>query len=370
MTKPVIVFSGFNQRAVVAFLRTLEAQGVQYAIIAATTEDTIFLTNYESKVLATREVKQLQFDDLENCINIVKSNLKSEQLIIAPSTEALNRYLLKYREKFEDLGCEIPLVNETIYEGVSDKYKFGELCKANDIRIPVEYAALDEASLPCVAKPKQYLAKDGTTPSPVLINDEKDKKEFIDKNNQDEFYYQEYVDGKSLYLLYYFYKDSSVTKFSQENFIQQPGGKSMIAAGSSEIHTESVSSEYEELFRNMKFRGLVMVEVKKSEKDYFMIEANPRFWGPSQLFVDAKNNFFEAFLYDRGIIANKPQFKPVKQIIKYFWSGGIYESMREFGYVDYHDYSKEQYELFKDDWTRSDVYNRQDTREIYKKEME
>ena len=37
-----------------------------------------------------------------------------------------------------------------------------------------------------------------------------------------------------------------------------------------------------------------------------MIEANPRFWGPSQLFVDAGFNLFESFLFDYNIIETLP----------------------------------------------------------------
>ena len=31
---------------------------------------------------------------------------------------------------------------------------------------------------------------------------------------------------------------------------------------------------------------VVMIEIRINKENYYMIEANPRFWGPSQLFVD------------------------------------------------------------------------------------
>jgi hypothetical protein len=36
------------------------------------------------------------------------------------------------------------------------------------------------------------------------------------------------------------------------------------------------------------FYGLVMIEVKEYDNQFYMIEANPRLWGPSQLILDAK----------------------------------------------------------------------------------
>ena len=62
--KKVIIFSGFNQRAVIAFIRTLEKLSVDYAIIACTKNDTIFKTKYKNKVITTRQVLQLDLNDI------------------------------------------------------------------------------------------------------------------------------------------------------------------------------------------------------------------------------------------------------------------------------------------------------------------
>ena len=52
-----------------------------------------------------------------------------------------------------------------------------------------------------------------------------------------------------------------------------------------------------------------MVEVKHLSNKNYMIEANPRFWGPSQLFVDAGINLFEAFLVDNGLLNKRLTFR-------------------------------------------------------------
>ena len=370
MRQAIVIFSGFNQRAVLAFIRTLESRNVPYGIIAASPEDTILKTAYATKVCAVRKVRQLQLEDLTESLKITKSKLGTDRYLIAPSTEALNRFLIEKRNEFESLDCEIPLVKALLYEVVSDKYKFGELCSKHGIRVPKEYHILEDAPIPCVAKPRQYYADNGETHSPVLIKNEVEKEEFLGIYNPREFYFQEYIKGASLYLLYYFYRDGTVAKFSQENFIQQPNGKSMLAAESCDFHNNKESEKYEKLFKTITYWGLVMVEVKEMSGEYFMIEANPRFWGPSQLFVDASNNLFEAFLHDNGIIADKPSLHHAEKKIRYFWDGGLHESMRDYGYVDYHNYSKEKFDAHRDDWKAFDVYNRDDSREIYKREME
>lgn len=163
MKKAVLIFSGYNQRAVVAFLRTLEKNRVSYGIIASSSSDTIFLTKYKEKVVAIRDRVSLDKIDLLKKIEASKQKLEFSKCLIAPSTEALNRFLLDNREEFEKHGCEIPLVSKTIYELISDKKAFSELCKKSNIFVPEEYDDASKAKIPFVAKPKNYFNEQGYT---------------------------------------------------------------------------------------------------------------------------------------------------------------------------------------------------------------
>jgi predicted ATP-grasp superfamily ATP-dependent carboligase len=366
--KAVIIFSGYNQRALVAFLRTLTANNVDYAIIADSKEDAIFMSSYKDKILSTRKEKPLVLDDLVSSIETVKQNMRAEKYVIVPSTEALNRFLIQNRKQFEDIDCEIPIADMNTYELVSDKYKFSELCKKYDILVPGEYDSLDESHLPCVAKPKQYIAKDGQVHTPFILKSKKDIDDFLGKCQPDDFYFQQYVNGDCLYLLYYFYKNGDVVKLSQNNKIQQPGGKSMIAALASDFHFSEESAKYERLFKSIGYSGLVMVEVKKDGNNCYMIEANPRFWGPSQFFVDAGVNLFEDFLFENHLLSIKPMHPSVDMETRYFWSGGIEDSKNISGDIVYYDYSKKQLNDDLSVWAEYDIYNREDTDLIFSKE--
>jgi predicted ATP-grasp superfamily ATP-dependent carboligase len=369
MKKLAVVFSGYNQRAVVAFLRTLEANGAEYAIVASSADDPIFVTKYSGKVLATRQRKELDIEDLTDNIKEVKSKTGLDKCVIAPSTEALNRFLLKNRKSLEDIDCEIPLVDKEIYERISDKYSFNKICLQHNIVVPAEYGSPEAVKIPYVAKPKQYFAKDSSTHSPVLVLGDEDHRNFLENYDLEDFYYQEYVEGDSFYLLYYFYKDGSVAKLSQQNFMQQPQGKSIIAAESINFHKTEESLKYEKLFCSLGFNGLVMVEVKHINRKYYMIEANPRFWGPSQLFVDAGVNLFEDFLFDNGLIRTPPSHKLLIKEIKYFWGSGLHETIKDGGKISYHSYSEEEFTKNISEWEKADVYNRKDTVRVYEQEM-
>lgn len=362
--KAIVVFSGFNQRAVIAFLRTLEHLQVQYAIIASSKDDLIFLTSYKSKVATVRENFQLDLDDLLNCIDITKRGMKADKYVIAPSTEALNRFLLENRNTFENVDCEIPLVEKGLYEEISDKESFEQMCKLHALSVPEKYDNIETIKLPCVAKPRTYFSPDGHTYSPALLFTRNDLDDFLNKYNSSDFYFQEFIEGDSYYLLYYFYRDGRCVKISQRNLLQQPSGKSIIAAQIATIHNDIEFNMYEKMFKKINYFGLVMLEVRGTNNKYYMIEANPRFWGPSQLFVDANQNLFEDFLVDNNIIPKKNDELP-RYNTKYFWYGGYIDSHDDISYhgVDYDDFEKDI-----SSWLSADIYNRKDTHDLYERE--
>lgn len=297
-------------------------------IIARNSNDPIFFTGYGHRVLLTRESEDLSLNGIRQYIRSVRNTFSVDQCVIAPTTEALNRFVQGERAALEEMNVTIPLVGADIYAAVSDKKKFSDLCRENEISIPAEYNSITEAVLPVVAKPRKYFAGNGSVFAPFLIFNDEQRKSFLTNCDPHDFYFQEYVTGRSLYLLYYFHRNGQVYKFSQENLVQQPGGKSIIAAVSSDFHETDESLVFERLFRIMGFYGLVMVELKVGDERSWMIEANPRFWGPSQLFVDAGVNFFDFFLHDYGFIDEMPLLtRPEKA--KYFWFGGVHETFRK-----------------------------------------
>ena len=352
MKKAVIIMSGYNNRAVIAFLRVCEKNNIPYYIIATGNDDDILKTTYSGHIAEIRTDRDIS-KIYDICLKI-KNNNNLDHAFIIPTTEYLNRYLLDNKKKFEKESIHIPLVDEELYENVSDKYKFRKLCLDNGINITKEYNSIEEASFPCILKPISY---DNYKGKPLLINTPDEYKE----EYKDLFYIEEYVDGNSYYLLFYFRKDGTYLKYSQQNLIQQPHGKSMIMAKSSTIHNEKIALEYAKLFLKCKFHGLVMVEVKKKNNDYLLIEANPRLWGPSQLMVDSNCKFFENYLSDMGfdISIEESDFKDSI----YFWEDGINSELNK---LTYYSYNKEQLSEDYENLHKSDLFDREDTKRLYR----
>ncbi len=263
LTKVHLIFSGFNQRAIIAFLRTLNKNEQPYAIIAKSPSDPILQTDYNSHVFSARNTVKLDLNDILNCINEVKQKIKADEFIVAPTTEALNRLIIKHDKKFRDLNCSTPLVNKELYELISDKYKFRELCLRNGIIVPKDFKSFQSAKIPFVAKPISYFSSNDNIYSPVLILNERDRDNFSQNYNINDFFYQKFVTGKSLYLLYYFHRNGKIFKYSQENIVQQPEGKSIVAAVSSNFHLATESLKYEKLLKKINYHGFIMIEIKQ-----------------------------------------------------------------------------------------------------------
>lgn len=359
--KAIIVFSDYNFRAIIAFLRTIKDRNISFGIIASSNEDKIFNTSYAKYVYSTRAKKELDFSDIKNSLISLQNLLQADEYWIMPSTEALNRYILKNREVFEELNCYIPLVDFSLYQLISDKHSFGSLCRKKNIAIPQEYNTLERSSLPLVAKPKTYFSSNNLVHVPQILLSNEDLSNFMNQYDMQDFYYQEFIGGESYYLLYYFSKNGEITKFSQKNLLQQEKGKSILVAESANIHTDDVSIPYENLFLSLGFFGLVMVEIKYYKEQYFMIEANPRFWGPSQLFVDANLNLFEVMLEDFGFdFSAKCPPTEFNQVTKYFWDDGVSLNCNQRKGLAFYSYNTEQFCKDLKIFQKIEIYSRND----------
>lgn len=367
----LLIFSGYNVRAIISFLRTLSLNKIEnYAIVALTEHDIIFQTLYRKKVIYTRKNEQLNLDEFCSLAEYICQKKKVDKILILPSTEALNRFILHYRARLEEHHCIIPLVDESLYIKISDKEEFCKLCKEYSLPLPKEITINNHYERPFVAKPRKYLSHSGQSLSPILVQNKKEYQVFAQNYCIDDYILQEFINGESYYLLYYFSISGKVFCLSQKNLIQQPDGKSIIAACCSKMHqTEQIATNYQNMFQQEGFKGLVMVELRKNGEDYYMIEANPRLWGPSQLFCDCGYNFFEYFLHDYHFLNDIPE-RQINYKAKYFWSGGITESSIKKKECVWHTDCDDIFNHCREQFLESDLYCREDTMKIYEYELE
>lgn len=366
----LVIFSGYNQRAIIAFLRTLKVNGVEnYVIIARDNQDQILMTEYSVKVMVVRKDSSLSVGLFGGYADRMGREYGWDRFLVVPSTEGLNRFLLEERETLEKTGYIIPLADKDLYVSISDKRSFARLCQSNGFLIPNEIVFPDSFQGKFVAKPVTYrFNKDNKVYTPVLIRNEEEYDKFRRTCPLEAYYFQEYLeDGDCIYLLYYFSKDNRVYYLPQKNIAQQDDGGSMII---SEIYGKNIDEDglWRSFFKKNGFNGFLMIEMRKYNDKSYVIEANPRFWGPSQLFVDSGYNLFEAFLSDWGVIQKEPDKDHMDKKVFYYWSGGRINDIKAGKKSHIYVSDKNVLDSVPEMIDKYDIYRRDDTIEIWRSE--
>lgn len=365
MQNGILILSGYNIRAVVAFCRWARKKGVPFHLVARNESDPVFLTNYRDAVVLTRENESLNLEDFSKWIQFICQKYSYEKVLLLPSTEFLNRFMLSNLTAIELNGGIVPLVSKELYEKISDKYSFGQLCLSYGIPVPDEQKYRPE-TFPFVAKPRSYASIQKRQLKPYLIFTPKDLADFKQNEVESEYYFQEYIDGRSLYLLAHIPKQGTPVLFSQENLMQQSNGGSIVLASRSDLHNQLDIAVYVEMLNSIDFHGLIMLELRldKESNKYYMIEANPRLWGPLQLIVDNDVDILGSFLRDYGFDVNILSNNDCDGKF-YFWSGGLNDQED----VVYHNFNPEKFVDKFSSIISNNLFIREDTFDLFRQEL-
>lgn len=322
--KVFLVPSGYNFRAVLAFCRALEQAGHVPAVIACTGDDPIFRTWFAETVVFTRASRKLDLEEFVEAIAAARARFGVDHCVLAPASEFLVRWALQHREELAAAHCDLPLPDRATYLRVTDKASLTTFCGARGLPVPRELASAER--LPCVAKPRWNVAPDGTSLYPWLLRTREDRLRFEREAQPEHFFFQEWVEGRSLYLFLHLPRAGRATAFSQENLAQQPGGKSVLLARAARLHenTREVAA-WEEALRAAGFHGVAMLELRqRDDGECVLIEANPRLWGPLQLCVDGCPPLLRGYIEEH--LGRSPMARAVESNCPratYLWSGGF-----------------------------------------------
>jgi hypothetical protein len=337
--KTFLVFSGGNDRAVLGFLRALRLCGERAHIVARTLDDRILRTRYRKDVAWIRPDHSLSLETFFGCVRRVRENAGERTLVVLPSTEYFNAFLLKHRADIEGMGCEIPLVDASIYERLTGKRSSTDLFAAAGFAVPGEWTGVRDAPLPFVAKPLRNASRTGRSLYPWLLENRAQLEAFERQTEAGEFFFQEYVHGESLYLLMYLPRAGGpALTWSQRNLLQQPDGKSMLLAEPADFHRSDTAQRLVQVLRDTGFHGLGMIEMIKSARGDVFIEMNPRIWGPVQFCLDQHQPLLQAFIGEslHGDPARFMQRRGASSRKKYFWLGGLADTLAAGKQPDWH----------------------------------
>lgn len=367
MRTGLMALSGYNDRAVVALCRWAAAAGVPLHLVARDEADRIHLTAHAASVFVQRESPQLDVAGVAAWLHALRGRHGYDRVVIAPSTEFFNRFLLRHRAAIEAAGGVVPLVDEALYAQVSDKEAFATMCAAHGIAVPAVFDGLPEG-LPFVAKPRHYGAATSGQVKPYLVFTPEDRAAFLQREDPSRFFFQEFVEGESLYLLAHVARDGKVAACAQQNLIQQPFGGSIVLARAHGFHHEPAARAYLDMLRGAGFHGLVMIEVRRCARSgrTVMIEANPRLWGPLQFVLDQGVDLLTPYFADHGLDVQSPAPSATRHDF-YFWSGGLAHPAAP---CTFHGYSADDFVADHAPIARADLLARDDTRRLHAHELQ
>lgn len=363
----MLLFSGYNVRAVIALCRFLAQRGRTAHIVARAGEDPVTLTDYADWVVVRRDSDRLDVEMVESCCGQVKDSVGIDEVTVLPTTEYLNRILLSNKGRLERSRIFCPLADEAGYRRLSDKQSFVELCREWGISVPPTDLQPVPGAIPLVAKPRRYDGRQ-TQVKPYLITNQAALTRFREREDPSQYFFQQFVDGDSFYLLFCRDHEGRVSSFSQHNLLQQADGRSIIAARGATLHKDcSITGSFLSLLEGIGFTGLVMFEVRLDrEGRCWALEANPRPWGPLQLVVDAFPDLLRHYFADVvGLQLEHSSAALAGQRDWYLWLGGLVEDARAQRCPDYHGFDSERLLSRIDQLMQCEIFARPDSMKLF-----
>ena len=306
-----LLFSGHNDRAVVALCRFFTLAKVDWWIVASGAHDPICRTHYRSQIIFSRLDKSVDVGLFSAIANAVEG-----RVVVCPTTEYINQFLLDHSAELDAVTGSVidpGLPDRSVYACLTSKFFSQALIR--------ELIGLDAPSalpwppeqVPCVLKPRENVMRSEVL-YPKLCMTENDLRialrELDPHRAQEEWFAQKYVTGQSYYLCAYLTRQGEYAWFWQENLMQQAGGKSIVLART----CDNPGIDAARLFAGLiarGYRGPFMMEViRDTAGALHYIEINPRFWGPLQLALNACPEILVLFLRDHGVAMTEPMPQP------------------------------------------------------------
>lgn len=294
--KSIIICADLNLRATIASIRALRYEDVDLIIGTA---------GYISGFLSIpgllgnfKKIKHFWFykakteDEFIASLVVLGAKLKAPTIFF-PMGEKVLRWAVKNKDILKSSNILVPSHDFKLYEKISNKYSFIKICEKFKLNVPEELPQLPKEYLfPYVVKARKMVwGDDQVLEAPVLVKSLKTHQEILKRKlNSIEHIAQPYIDGPSFYYCALYSNGSIILRFVQQTLIQQPGGKSVICAIPSKIPIK-VYTKIDKLFESIQWSGALMVELKLYKGIYYIIECNPRLWGPLQCAIDNGINF-------------------------------------------------------------------------------
>ncbi|WP_440953185.1 hypothetical protein [Methanococcoides sp. FTZ1] len=353
MNKAALLFSGYNQRAVIALCRYFSKIGTTILIVSSGKDDPIYFSEYKKNVVFERLDSSLSTQIFEEVASYYEG-----PIVYCPTSEYLNHFVFENRDKLLKLNIELGMPPEEIYAKVTNKRSSQDVVKTVcNLMLPKEMP-ISVADIPCVIKPRKNIV-DGNVLYPILCQNKFHLDDILSDVDSKHYFAQEFIDGQSYYLCGSLSRDGNYCCYWQENLLQQKNGKSIVLARTCDNPGLDESLFFDAL-HSSGYYGIMMAEFIKRDNRLYFIEINPRFWGPFQLAVEHCNKIMDSYLQEWfGLNTHGSCNRDITNY--YAWYYGAQQNDRRI-YPNIMNIDNVEFYLEK-----YDVYNHDDTADLHKR---
>jgi len=296
-----LIFTGHNDRAVVALCRFFSLHHISFVLVASADEPINATSNWLERIILKRSSKSVNLVLFQEVVAAYQTHHTGDsELIYCPTTEFVNEFVLQHRSVIDGMGIKIPLPSQEVYARLTNKESSIAFTKSAVGISPPPLLDWSELRVPCVLKPKQNVSR-GVVQYPQICLSKDALSTALENIKTDEWFAQAFVEGQSYYLCAYLTQGGEFAYFWQVNLLQQPNGKSIVLARTCRNPGVDAEKLLHALYATG-FRGPLMMEViqEVGTNTFHFIEYNPRFWGPLQLALDACPDVLRLFVNDAG----------------------------------------------------------------------
>ncbi|GGK73219.1 hypothetical protein GCM10007941_24050 [Amphritea balenae] len=357
-----MLFSGHNDRAVIALCRYFSQCDIPFVIVASGREDLIFKTDWSDRVVICRVDRKLDIG-LFKSIRLASNISSPDELIICQTSEYLNQYLLGSSSELSFIGINSFMPDVDGYMKLTNKESSRRIIDSIlGLSFP-EVMDFKKINTPCVFKPKKNII-DGVVLYPRICFSESEAKDVCQSINKEDWFVETYVNGQSYYLCGYLSRSGFFKSYWQTNLMQQPDGKSIVFAKIGKNPGVNVNKLFQNIYEEGYFGPFMMEVIKGESNNLYFVEINPRFWGPLQLCVDFYPEVLKLFLEDLGF-DEVPNLNVNREIN---YDGGLYSwyfGSRGENIKKYPELMELPLDEIEELLKKNDVYFKSDTIELH-----
>ncbi|HLJ17743.1 MAG TPA: ATP-grasp domain-containing protein [Bryobacteraceae bacterium] len=328
MTQKVLILDG-NARSALAATRSLGSRGL-HVVVGGDSRRTLAGSSQYCREAFTYPPPG---ENPDGFLSTLKFECARRGVsVIFPMTEISTLTALKSREQLD--GLQLPFVDFSTFDALSDKWKLLELAKQLNVSIPETHFVNDPGELdgilpqlkfPAVLKPYRSMIYSGgrwIASCVQYANSERELCEVVKRHeyfNRHPFLIQEFVRGQGQGIFALYDHGTPLAFFAHRRLREKPpsGGVSVL---SESIALDPVQREMaHRILSQVHWHGVAMVEFKVSaDGTPYLIEVNGRFWGSLQLAIDAGVDF-PWLLYQLAIGAEVDPVSSYAVGVKWRW---------------------------------------------------